>query len=108
MKLGRYLIQNFTAADGYAVTAPDEVRVAEVAPSGLYVRVVWDVTGRDQSWEHASALTASVLEYIDEPDRSLDLAYPSLTTHQVETMQPGMASFSHVRPVVTSLPSRSR
>lgn len=108
MKLGRYLIQNFTAADGYAVVAPDEIRVAEVAPSGQYVRVVWDVTGRDQSWERTSDLRPSVVEYIDEPGRDLDLAYPSLTTHQVETMQPGQASFSHVRPITTSMPSRSR
>lgn len=80
MKPGRYLINNFTAADGYQVTAPDEIRVAEITASAVFVRVIWDVRGRDQSWEKREAVEKAVVEYLDEPGLVSDPGYPSLTT----------------------------
>ena len=62
MDLGRYLIKDFTAADGYKVIAPEEVRVAEISPTKTYARVIWDHGKNDQSWESLPLLEKSVIE----------------------------------------------
>lgn len=86
MQTGRFLIHNFTAQDGYVVKTPDEIRVVEVTPGG-WVRVIWDVETRDQSWERGEAIEPTVLErLIDGTSQQFlgipDPRFPSLTTPQ--------------------------
>ena len=94
MRPGRYLINNFTAFDGYAVTAPEEVRVVEVSRTQLFVRVIWDLRKNDQSWESLPELTKAVVESLDEstptPQMAIHLMYPSPTTSN-ELPRPGVS-----------------